>query len=154
MPPRFPNRRSGRSTFLDRPGPALGVDAGASDRLSLVWQFVHVVELVSPIILPSPVETIEDLFVVGRNLLTGDYMLKALWVTTQEVLLGFVIAVVLGFGLGVLVGETAFGERAVMPYLVAINTMPKVAFAPSSCRGLASGLRPRWLLRPSSPSSR
>jgi NitT/TauT family transport system permease protein len=28
------------------------------------------------------------------------------------------------------VGETAFGERAIMPYLVAIDTMPKVAFAP------------------------
>ena len=32
--------------------------------------------------------------------------------------------------LGVLVGETKFGERAVMPYLVALDTMPKVAFAP------------------------
>ena len=29
-----------------------------------------------------------------------------------------------------LVGETGFGEKAVMPYLVAIDTMPKIAFAP------------------------
>jgi NitT/TauT family transport system permease protein len=106
----------------------------------IVWQVVYLIELVSPIILPSPLETIEDLFVVGRNLLTGDYMLMALWITTQEVLLGFVIAVVLGFGLGVLVGETAFGERAVMPYLVAINTMPKVAFAPLFVSWLGFGI--------------
>jgi NitT/TauT family transport system permease protein len=105
-----------------------------------IWQLVYLIELVSPIILPSPLETIEDLFVVGRNLLTGDYMLKALWVTTQEVLLGFIIAVVFGFALGVLVGETSFGERAVMPYLVAINTMPKVAFAPLFVSWLGFGI--------------
>lgn len=85
---------------------------------------------VSPIILPSPVETLEDLILVGRNLLTGDYMLQALWTTTRTVFWAFLIAAAIGFSLGVLVGETKFGERAVMPYLVAIDTMPKVAFAP------------------------
>ena len=57
-------------------------------------------------------------------------MLDALWTTTLTVLYGFLIAIAIGFSLGVLVGETKFGERAVMPYLVAIDTMPKVAFAP------------------------
>ena len=57
-------------------------------------------------------------------------MLAAFWVTTQEVVLGFLIAVAIGVGLGILVGETTFGERAVMPYIVAIDTMPKLAFAP------------------------
>ena len=57
-------------------------------------------------------------------------MLEALWTTTLTVLYGFLIAAVIGFSLGVLVGETKFGERAVMPYLVAIDTMPKIAFAP------------------------
>lgn len=106
----------------------------------LTWQAVYGMELVSRIILPSPMETAEDLVVVGRNLLSGDYMLAALWVTTQEVLWGFLIAVALGFLLGVLVGETAFGERAVMPYLVAINTMPKVAFAPLFVSWLGFGI--------------
>lgn len=85
---------------------------------------------VSPIILPSPMETLEDLIFVGKNLLTGDYMLQALWTTTRTVFWAFLIAAAIGFSLGVLVGETKFGERAVMPYLVAIDTMPKVAFAP------------------------
>jgi NitT/TauT family transport system permease protein len=85
---------------------------------------------VSPIILPSPGETLEDLVFVGRNLLTGGYMLEALWTTTRTVFWAFLIAASIGFSLGVLVGETKFGERAVMPYLVAIDTMPKVAFAP------------------------
>lgn len=85
---------------------------------------------VSPIILPSPAETLFDLIFVGKNLLSGDYMLAALWTTTRTVFWAFLIAGAIGFSLGVLVGETKFGERAVMPYLVAIDTMPKVAFAP------------------------
>lgn len=85
---------------------------------------------VSPIILPSPGETLADLIFVGQNLITGGYMLEALWTTTKTVFWGFVIAMAIGFSLGILVGETKFGERAVMPYLVAIDTMPKVAFAP------------------------
>lgn len=95
-----------------------------------IWELVTRMGWVSPIILPSPSETLRDLIFVGGNLISGDYMLGALWTTTQTVFWGFAIAVAIGFTLGVVVGETKFGERALLPYLVAIDTMPKVAFAP------------------------
>lgn len=95
-----------------------------------LWQFLTTLNVISPIILPTPLEVAYDLTVVGANLLSGDYMLAALWITTKEVIYGFALAIAIGFSLGVLVGETAFGERAVLPYLVAIDTMPKIAFAP------------------------
>jgi NitT/TauT family transport system permease protein len=95
-----------------------------------IWDIVTRFEVVSPIILPTPGETLNDLIFVGRNLISGGYMLDALWTTTLTVFYGFLIAISIGFSLGILVGETKFGERAVMPYLVAIDTMPKVAFAP------------------------
>jgi NitT/TauT family transport system permease protein len=95
-----------------------------------LWELTTQLRLVSPIILPTPIETFWDLIFVGRNLIGGDYMLAALWITLLEVFYGFALAIGIGFSLGVLVGETAFGERAIMPYLVAIDTMPKVAFAP------------------------
>ncbi len=95
-----------------------------------IWDLVTRMGWVSVIILPTPAETLKDLFFVGNNLVSGKYMLDALWTTTLTVFYGFAIATGIGFSLGVLVGETKFGERAVMPYLVAIDTMPKVAFAP------------------------
>ncbi|MGQ0563721.1 MAG: ABC transporter permease [Gemmobacter sp.] len=95
-----------------------------------IWDLATRSGWVSAIILPTPMETLRDLGHVGHNLITGDYMLGALWTTTRTVLWAFVIAAAIGFSLGVLVGETRFGERAVMPYLVAIDAMPKVAFAP------------------------
>ena len=94
------------------------------------WELVTRLGFVSPIILPTPSETLKDLILVGKNLIGRDYMLDALWITILEVVYGFALAIAIGFSLGVLVGETVFGERAIMPYLVAIDTMPKVAFAP------------------------
>jgi NitT/TauT family transport system permease protein len=96
----------------------------------LFWDMLTRFGLVSRIILPTPAETLADLILVGTNLLSGGYMLAALWITLLEVMYGFLLAAAIGFSLGVIVGETAFGEEAIMPYLVAIDTMPKVAFAP------------------------
>lgn len=105
-----------------------------------LWWAVHHFQIVSRIILPSPAEVGRDIVLVGKNILTGGYMLPALWMTTREVLWGFAFAIAIGFSLGVLVGETSFGERAVLPYLVAIDTMPKVAFAPLFLAWLGFGI--------------
>ncbi|OAN79455.1 ABC transporter permease [Jannaschia sp. EhC01] len=95
-----------------------------------LWDLVTRMGWVSAIILPTPAETLSDVIFVGQNIASGGYMLEALWTTTLTVFNAFAIAIGIGASLGILVGETKFGERAVMPYLVAIDTMPKVAFAP------------------------
>ena len=110
------------------------------------WQLATSHGLVSPIILPTPGETFTDLIFVGKNLLSGGYMLPALWITIKEVLYGFALAISIGFSLGVIVGETAFGEKAIMPYLVAIDTMPKVAFAPLFVAWLGFGIESKVAL--------
>ncbi len=111
-----------------------------------IWQLVFISGLVSPIILPSPAGTAGQLYFVGHNLITGGYMLDSLWITLKEVFYAFILAIVIGFLLGVLVGETVFGERAVMPYLVAFDTMPKVAFAPLFIAWLGFGIESKVAL--------
>lgn len=126
-------------TFIDRiPRPVAML--GLLVIFLLIWQGLNSFQIVSRIILPSPGEVARDIILVGKNLLSGGYMLVALWITAQEVLIGFIIAIALGVSLGVLVGETTFGERAVLPYLVAIDTMPKVAFAPLFLAWLGFGI--------------
>jgi len=120
------------------PQPVLVLAVGAI--FVAIWQLAFSLELVSPILLPSPGATFNQIIVVGTNLLTGGYMLPAFWITTQEVFIGFAVAIVIGIGLGVIVGETAIGQKAIMPYLVAINTMPKVAFAPLFVAWLGFGI--------------
>lgn len=110
------------------------------------WQAAYWLQLVSPIILPGPAEVWGNLLFVGTNIATGGHMLKALWITIQEVAWGFAIALTIGFTLGVIVGETTFGERAILPYLVAIDTMPKVAFAPLFIAWLGFGIESKIAL--------
>lgn len=94
------------------------------------WWLVVQIGYVSRILLPGPVETWDELMDITGNILTGGHVGEALWITTQETILGFAAAAVLGIVLGVIVGETRLGRKAVMPYLVAFNALPKVAFAP------------------------
>ncbi len=111
-----------------------------------VWDIITRLGLVSRIILPTPWETWRDIIFVGNNLISGGYMLPALWITMREVIYGFALAIAIGFTLGVIVGETTFGERAIMPYLVAIDTMPKIAFAPVFVAWLGFGIESKVAL--------
>lgn len=111
-----------------------------------IWELTVRSGLVSPIILPSPGRTLGELQTVGLNLISGGFMLQPLFITLKEVFYGFILATTIGFLLGVLVGETTFGERAVMPYLVALDTMPKVAFAPLFIAWLGFGIESKVAL--------
>jgi NitT/TauT family transport system permease protein len=95
-----------------------------------LWQFVYGIHVMSALLLPGPVETFEQIVNSAQNIIAGQHVAEALWITTQEVIIGFLLAAALGFSLGVLVGETKLGRTAIMPYLVAFNALPKVAFAP------------------------
>jgi NitT/TauT family transport system permease protein len=96
----------------------------------LVWYGIASLELVSPILFPGPGSTFGEIIISARGIASGDHIFEALVVTSQEVVLGFIAAATLGFALGVVVGETRIGQKAVMPYLVGFNALPKVAFAP------------------------
>lgn len=95
-----------------------------------IWWLVAELEFVSRILLPGPAETFEELWDTTKNIASGGHIAEGLWITTQEVVLGFLLAAIAGFILGVVVGETRLGRKAVMPYLVSFNALPKVAFAP------------------------
>jgi NitT/TauT family transport system permease protein len=65
----------------------------------------------------------------GGNLLVLNLAGRTFW-TLREVLVGFVIGGLIGFGLGVLFVRSTLAERAFMPYVVASQTVPIIAIAP------------------------
>ena len=56
--------------------------------------------------------------------------LEHVWVTVYEALLGFLIAAVAGILLGAVIAQSRLVERTIYPYLVALQTLPKIAIAP------------------------
>lgn len=111
-----------------------------------LWQAIVALEVTSRILLPGPAETFEEVISTARDIVTGGHVAEALWLTTQEVIWGFLAAAALGFTLGVVVGETKFGQVAVMPYLVAFNALPKVAFAPVFVAWLGFGINSKVVM--------
>lgn len=115
--------------WIDRVPQSVSVIVLGAIMLGL-WWLIAELEFVSRILLPGPTETFSELWDITKNILSGGHIAVALWITTREVLFGFLAAAITGFVLGVIVGETRLGKRAVMPYLVGLNALPMVAFAP------------------------
>lgn len=129
-------------------GPLLqfGAIIGFGVLIVLVWQAIHWMHLVSEFVLPTPAETARALGSTLANFFEGGYVLQAALTTAMEVGLGFGAAAVVGISMGVLAGDTTFGRTVLMPYMVAVNAMPKIAFAPVFVAWLGFGTSPKILL--------
>lgn len=96
----------------------------------LAWYGAITIGGVSRIILPSPLEVLEQIWFVLSVLFSGGYLVPHFALTAQEVLLGFGFAVLFGTAIGAWIGLTRFGHRAAMPLFVVFEASPKIAFAP------------------------
>lgn len=95
-----------------------------------LWEAVCRLGLVSALVLPAPSAVAREFFYVCREIAVGGPLRTDLIVTSYESLAGFLLAVVVAFACGTLVAELPMLRRVMMPYLVAINAAPKIAFAP------------------------
>lgn len=105
----------------------LGIaSTGLLAALLIFWQVAVVATGTSSAVMPTPLAT-WDAFV---TLATNGMFIEHGWVTLQEIILGFVIGVILGVVLGALIAEFATFRFLVYPYIVVLQTIPKVALAP------------------------
>jgi len=66
---------------------------------------------------------------IGRDLGDARFWGHAA-LTLREILIGCAAGSLIGFGLGVLLTQSAFAEAVITPYIVALQAVPKVALAP------------------------
>ncbi|MEU7979159.1 ABC transporter permease [Micromonospora sp. NPDC049081] len=92
----------------------------------LVWEYGTQLLDVDEYVLPRPSQIAEAL----HRQLTDDQFWGHFWVTTQESLLGFAIGVGAAVLLGTFISQIRVVEATLMPYIVAFQTVPKVALAP------------------------
>ena len=81
---------------------------------------------VSHLIFPGPVAVARSV----ATLFSSGEVWPHLWVTLYEILAGFALGALAGFVLGALIGQSAVLEAVLYPYVVAFQTVPKVAVAP------------------------
>lgn len=90
----------------------------------LLWQGYVDLFNVNPIILPSPTD------IAGATTANFAMLLRHLWPTLVECVLGFVLAVVIGIPVAVAVANSRILNLTLYPLLIAMQSIPKVAIAP------------------------
>ena len=105
-----------------------------------VWQLATMLTDPPSYILPSPIETINELFEPSYN------WSMHIWATTLEIVGGYVLAVIVGVALAVLFVWAPVVNAGLMPLLVTINMVPKVAMAPLFIVWLGYGLVPNMII--------
>ncbi len=92
----------------------------------LAWEQVPQILHVPAFILPRPTKVFAALVYGFQN----GTLPAAFWVTFQEAAEGFAIGSTAGIVLGGVIAQYRIVERTVFPYVVAFQTLPKVAIAP------------------------
>ena len=108
------------------------------------WWAATVVFDIPSLFLPDPVQVAR----AGRAM--PGYLAGQAWVTLLEVAAGFTLAVATGLATAALLAAWRPVERALMPPLIALNAIPKVAVAPLLILWLGFGPEPKialvWLV--------
>lgn len=104
------------------------------------WDLLADALSIEPFLVPAPSDVAESLW-TDRSLL-----LDNAWVTIQEVLAGFAIALVAGSAFAVVLHLSDTLRRALYPLLVASQTVPVIAIAPILVVWLGFGLGPKLVI--------
>jgi NitT/TauT family transport system permease protein len=108
--------------------------------LVALWWLLILVFHVSPFVLPSPWNIVQAFIQLPRVLLVES------WTTLFESLLGFGIATIIALVVALLITSWQPLGRAVMPTLVAINSVPKLAVAPLLVIWMGFGSAPKIIM--------
>ena len=73
-----------------------------------------------------------------------DRLLYYTYVTGVEVVLGYSIAIILALPLGLAIAFSSILKRTIYPFIVCIEMVPKIAFAPLFISWLGFGLLPKY----------
>ncbi len=90
------------------------------------WEYACSAFKISELIIPAPSMIVLALFEGFRS---GQFV-TGLLTTLEEVLFGFILAAIAAFVVGTLISQIRLLELIVYPYIVAVQTLPKVAVAP------------------------
>lgn len=101
------------------------------------WEFLTKVKILDPFFVSSPsrmFKTTVDLFKNGN-------LLHHMWITLYETLLGFIIATVIGYLVAVILWLSETTRRILEPYIVVLNSLPKIALGPLIIIWVGSGTK-------------
>jgi len=108
--------------------------------LIVVWQLAVSFTGIREYLLPAPLS-------VWNAMWYGEIAwAQHLWATTWEIIGAFLMAGIVGVALGVAIAWSPLLANALVPFLVFVNTLPKVAVAPLFLIWMGYGIFPNMLM--------
>lgn len=92
-----------------------------------IWEILANLKIIDSFITSQPSRILETFMNLGSN-----DLLKHIAVTTYETIVGFLIGTVLGIIIAIILWWSDFLARVLDPYLVVLNSLPKVALRASN----------------------
>ena len=124
------------AAWLTRNGPVLAIVI----IIFAAWEIAVRALSIPDYILPSP-------WVIAAKIATSwQLLLVNAFVTFQEILLGFALSVVIAIPLAIAVVYSRIFERVAFPFMVSLQTIPKVALAPILVMWLGYGILPKVMV--------
>ena len=135
---RAARRRAGFDTVLGR----AALQALAVIGFFALWEIGVRMGWISAFLVGSPF----GIFADGFRMIASGELLSDTWYTLFEAILGFVIGTIFGSLLGLALWYSVFVARLVEPFIVAINSVPKIALAPIVVLWFGTGLVSKVML--------
>ena len=129
------HRARHRASF-DTPLGRAALQAAAVIGFFAVWEIGVRMGWISAFLVGSPF----GIFSVAFKMIGSGELLSDTWYTLFEAILGFVIGTIFGSLLGLALWYSVFVARLVEPFIVAINSVPKIALAPIVVLWFGTGL--------------
>jgi len=92
----------------------------------IVWEVAADLKLIDAFIMSQPsriVDTVRSLFAEGK-------LFYHIWITCLETVIGFTAGTLLGTGIAIVLWWSEFLAKVMEPYLVVLNSLPKIALGP------------------------
>jgi NitT/TauT family transport system permease protein len=134
--PKQTTRRARRRANFDTTLGRAALQIAAVVAFFALWEIGVRVGWISAFLVGSPA----GIFGLAYKLTLSGELLSDTWYTLFEAILGFVIGTIFGSLLGLALWYSVFVARLVEPFIVAINSVPKIALAPIVILWFGTGL--------------
>ena len=129
-------RRKRKLAMLDNTLGRAALQATAVIVFFALWEIGVRAGWISNFLVGSPA----GIFDLSIRMIKSGELLSDTWYTLFEAILGFVIGTIAGSLLGLALWYSSFVAKLVEPFIVAINSVPKIAFAPIVILWFGTGL--------------
>jgi len=107
-----------------------------------LWDLLGRTGVVSPLLLPSPLEVSEATWKLVRE----TWFPRHFFTTLVEILGGFALATVIAVPLGIVAASSGLARRWIFPHIIILQVVPKIALAPIFIVWLGPGVNSKVVM--------